>query len=239
MTITIGIDFRDNNTDVGFINIEPNANYTRELTAVGSDYPVAFGGGNHGWTDNNAIANGRNRDSGVDPRLAGLMFVGAPGTSAFRFDLPDGAGTYSIQLAMGDATAGQTGQQIQVKDGIGGTPLIDISGDTTAGQWIGANNTLYPSSAAWAAANIVNGGGAAQVNVNFATAVCQVLLTATGSACTIAHLFITGPIGGGGPSNIYFDVIFREAQDLWERHRKIWRPGKKFWFPPKPRLAIA
>src|SRR5690349_3422013 len=67
-------------------------------------YPVTRGGITFGY-DSLTNIDARDRNSGVDPQLAGLNFIVNSGASVtLRLDLPS-TGNYSIRLAMGDPLA--------------------------------------------------------------------------------------------------------------------------------------
>lgn len=199
MTITVGVDFRDSNAG-GFANIEPTANYTRQLTIVSHDYSRSFGTTTIGWEDDNACANGRDRSAANDPRLAGIMFTTS--TSTYRIDLPS-TGTYSIQVALGDQAYSRANQKLEIFDNV--TSKLVLSGATgAANSFIAADNSVY-THANWVTANTVDGGGTAQVNVTFASTIARFTLGDGSNFNSLAHIFITGPTGGGG------DVLMSQA----------------------------
>ncbi len=214
MPITIGVDCR---TTLGYVSGGAsgnggNVNYYAELASAVLDYPVSFGGTTIGWEDSNANGNSRDRDNTLDVRLAGCMIEGAGATSNFRIDLPT-AGTYSIQVALGDAYGAHANMQLTIKDDT--TTKVTISGSTLgANQWFGADNVLYTSSAAWAAANTVDGGGAAQIDVAFSSAtgpgggpIARFTLADGVNLAAIAHIFITGPAGGPPDTSLMGQIM--------------------------------
>src|SRR5271157_6482568 len=75
-----GFDFRHT---AGFVTDPPGDTYVLSTTA----YPTKGGGTTYGWAKT-SLVQGRDRNAGLDPRLAGINFVnnGAPAT--FNVDLP-------------------------------------------------------------------------------------------------------------------------------------------------------
>jgi hypothetical protein len=91
--------------DVG-INFRATSGYVTdgagETYDLGNAYPQTRGGVTFGWADDRS-GSSRDRNSGNDRRLAGLVFANTTGTY-WRLDLPS-AGTYDIYCACGDASA--------------------------------------------------------------------------------------------------------------------------------------
>jgi hypothetical protein len=94
-----GFNFRQTS---GFVTDGANETYVLS----GDSYPATRNGVTFGWED--APSGDRDRNSGIDRRLAGMNFVSsAAGASAYRFrvDLP-AAGDYAVRLAIGDEANG-------------------------------------------------------------------------------------------------------------------------------------
>src|SRR5271165_4650423 len=89
-----GFDFRNTSN---FVSDPPGDTYVLPTMM----YPTTVNGLTFGWTNINLVQ-GRDRNNGLDPRLAGVNLAtnGMPAT--FYVDLPT-AGTYNLSLAMGDA----------------------------------------------------------------------------------------------------------------------------------------
>ena len=142
------------------------ANTFAELT-IGGDYPtVAPWGRNVSW-EGGATVQARDRNSGNDPRIAGLGFTNAVTDQyTFRIDLA-AAGTYPIALAAGDPSYA-TAVNITIQDSatVLGTP---ISGSTSAPQrFKDATNTEY-TQATWPSSQT-------PVNFTFATTILRVIV---------------------------------------------------------------
>lgn len=155
---------------------------TQFVDDVAGSYPTTANGATFGWVSGFISGKGRDRNSGVDPRLAGIQFEpNAAGQGAiFRVDLPN-SGDYEIRLALGDAGAGQTGQFIEVFDDA--TSKFSLGTLTTAsGEFADATGTLY-TTAAWPGSN-------SAVTHSFASTICRFVLGGSGGGginATIAH----------------------------------------------------
>lgn len=145
MAFPQGVDFRATS---GFVT-DPT-NYTHDLgTTV---YPTASPQGNNiGWVSTSGLG-ARDRNAAIDPRLAGIVFTSAATVSTFKIALP-AAGTYLINIAMGDATQAQSGQFLRIFDGatLLATP-IPANTSTLSGSFLDATNTQY-TAAAWPGSN--------------------------------------------------------------------------------------
>lgn len=134
-----------------------------------------------GWVVD--VAELRDRDDTLDPRLAGISFANTNETRTFRVTLP-ATGSYDIRLAVGDVNP-QTNHQIRVLDNA--TEFISIlTVSTGANEWRDATNTLRTSAADWIANNVA-------VTRNFTSTTLNVQLgpNETGSHA-FAHLSIEG-----------------------------------------------
>lgn len=94
-------------------------------------YPTARTNGNglevtFGYTAGTPDA--RDRSLSVDPKFAGMNFSMDSGT--FRIDLPDGAGTYDVRVAFGDATTSGGFGSFDLNDGA--TSFVSCTASTTA-----------------------------------------------------------------------------------------------------------
>jgi hypothetical protein len=131
-----------------------------------------------GWTVN--PSGGRDRDGGINARVAGICFGNGNGT--FRVDLP-APGVYAVSLAMGDAASPQTASKIIIKDNVT-TKLTIGPHDVGAAEFYDATDTLRASAASWVA-------NQTSVNLTFASTTLLLSLEAAGSNSVIAHLFLS------------------------------------------------
>lgn len=79
-------------------------------------YPTTVGGFTMGW-DNSGVQS-RNRNSGVDARLAGMQFAYTNNDQVWRLDLTDldGAREYTINGGMGDPNTTNATQYAEIRD---------------------------------------------------------------------------------------------------------------------------
>lgn len=113
-------------------------------------YPTVRGGITFGDDDGHFTGlHGRDRNAGIDVRLAGMAF---PSGASMHFRI-DVAGPMTVNLAVGDASNAQTNQQIDVSDSVG----IKFSwGPTNTGgveNFIDATGVNRTSAADWATNN--------------------------------------------------------------------------------------
>ena len=123
-----------------------------ETYDLGLVYPVTRGGFTFGW-DTDISAWARDRDNGVDRRLAGCAgWPNGTGTQkTWQLDLP-ATGTYNLRLALGDTGSAQYDQYLKILDNtttlltiddVGGTEqdhFDDATGvDRAEADWPGAN----------------------------------------------------------------------------------------------------
>lgn len=103
-----------------------------------------------GWDDPPQY---RDRDSGADPRLAGIGFANndGGGVKSLRVDVP--AGNVGVRLAFGDPSNDRTYQEWAVYNDSTLLETIVVSSNTPAGQWRDAFGTLHTSNANWIANN--------------------------------------------------------------------------------------
>ena len=139
-------------------------------------YPVTnmIGGDSvtYGWSDPNATTEvfPRDRDAGIDVRLAGCCFVNVAGDVEhyFRIDLP-ATGQYKIRLALGDASFDHNDYWCDVRDN--GSVLFNVGGgtvDLVAAHFLDANGTDL-TAAAWPGSN-------AQRTITMTSTILQVVL---------------------------------------------------------------
>lgn len=157
-----------------------------EVYVLSTDtYPTTRGGVTFGWESGSPIQ--VNRDSGLDPRLAGINACFSTAPETFRIDLPN-TGTYDIRLAIGDASSGQPSQNWRVKDGT--TQLLTVTGTITSGSFRDATATEY-TGANWPANNTAS-------QQAFATTIFRIETAAFAGSNVIAHVGLSEVTGGGG-----------------------------------------
>lgn len=161
-----------------------------QSAVLGELYPNVYSNGlTAGWIDE---PEERDRNSGVDPRLAGVNQRTNDGTQkVFQVDLPS-AGGYAITLAIGDADNLQAYQYVQVRDGA--TPVITIADadGTASGHFDDATGTDYDS-ATWPGSNT-------PVSVTLSGTTLNVVIGSPAAqlgSTTLAHLSIAQAGGGG------------------------------------------
>ncbi len=172
------IDFR---ASAGFVTDPAGGTYS-----LGETYPTTRGGVTFGWS---APATPRDRNAGVDPRLAGINRTESGVNNDFRLDLPS-AGDYAIRLAMGDMDNGSVNSKVIIKDNT--TTLITIGPHTTGvDQFYDAADASY-TSAAWPGSN-------SPVTKTFATTtlIMSLIGVAGVSDAVIASLQITSVSSAG------------------------------------------
>lgn len=178
-----GFDFRASS---GFVTDPASCTYVigPDGGGVHDQYPTTRNSVTFGFVAWGASDSSRDRDSGIDPRLSGMVYTPNNGTQVdFRIDLLS-AGTYNIALAMGEASSDHTGQRIEILDNT--TSRFSISGDTLGGNFIDANGNAR-SAAAWPGSNTPR-------SITMATTTLIVrfgALTNVGSDTTMAHVRVT------------------------------------------------
>jgi hypothetical protein len=183
--------------DMGF-NFRGTAGYVTDqayaVPVLGEAYPHTYTNGNGdsvnaGWTS--APAGIANRAAGNDARLAGINYSqNNLGACDFQVDLSSGsapgAGTYTIDLAFGDASFAND-QDFRVLDnttilidGGGGTPI-----HTATGHYLDATVTDVAATTSWTGTT---------VNKTFATTTCllrNAVPPGAASNSTAAHFRLT------------------------------------------------
>lgn len=175
----------------GGINFRDSAGYvtdgTDETYCLGDadPYPTTRAGITFGWSTIDGDS-GRDRNSSVDRRLAGINQCSNDGTPCiFRLDLFT-SGTKSICLALGDYGSNQDYQKIEFLDDT--TSLFTIT-DTDGTVFTNFNDAsgVNRTAAAWPGSNVC-------VEHTFATTTMIVKLGSTSAqanSSTIAHLRVT------------------------------------------------
>ncbi len=183
MPFDAGINFR---STAGFVTDGTNETY-----CTSSDfYPTVRGSFTFGWVASGGHVDERDRNAGVDRRLAGINFDSVA-TEYFRLDLPS-TGNYNIHLALGDDSGGNPVEWL-LQDTT--TLLHTYTGTPGAGNFQDATGAVL-SDAAWPASE------AALVAVTFATT--QLRLVVNGASNNVvAHLrAVANAVGTILPSRI-------------------------------------
>lgn len=174
MTVS-GINFRGSS---GFVTDPANCTYC----AIDM-YPTTRGGVTFGWLSVSNVA-AADRSAAVDARLAGINYVSNSSASPMtcRVDLPS-AGTYAINLAIGDQAAASHPQYVQLKDGA--TSLFTMSGVTSAGNSFRDASGAQWSAAAWPGSNVSATITMAGTNLSIIVGSA----TSQSDASVLAHIF--------------------------------------------------
>ncbi len=187
----IGINFRHTS---GYVTDGTNETYCLGATDV---YPVTRGGATFGWISAHEADGNGDRNAGNDRRLAGINYATNDGTpSQFRLDLP-ASGSWTIHLAMGDASYPKGYQYVKITDGSGGT---------ASQHFDDATGTDYANTA-WAASET-------GVAVTFSGTVLWLLLGSPGAQSaqsTLAHLRVVQAGGAAVPPSAFW---WEHAYDL-------------------------
>ncbi len=140
-----GFDFRNTSN---FVTDPPGDTYVLPSTT----YPTTVNGVTFGWTNSNLVQ-GRDRDSTIDPRLAGVNLATNGSPATFYVDLP-ASGTYNLTLALGDAGYQACWVQCQVQFLDGSTVLSTLTlGPENLGYFYDATGQDW-SAAAWPTSNV-------------------------------------------------------------------------------------
>lgn len=145
-----GLNFR---STAGFVTDGANedgvtggiATYPTSMTIDGDTFDVGWG------TPGNIQP--RDRDSGLDPRLAGLHFIANADavTALFRVDLP-APGVYELTLASGDPNSATVAPYWQIRDDATVLETVDLTSAPIAqGRFYDINQTLHTTAANWVA----------------------------------------------------------------------------------------
>ena len=140
-----GFDFRNTST---FVTDPPGSTYVLSSTL----YPTTVNGVTFGWVSNKYVG-ARDRNSSVDPRLAGINYVSNGSPATFYVDLP-AAGIYTVALAMGDLNNNLCSVQCQVQFLDGSTVLATVLGSQLAASYFYDANGNVWSKSNWPTKNL-------------------------------------------------------------------------------------
>ncbi len=178
MPFDCGINFRATS---GFVT--DGANETYSIGGVDTSfYPITRAGFTFGWVSSGAGLDQRDRNAGVDRRLAGIVFSSVPG-DYFRLDLPS-TGNYDIHLALGDDSGGNP-VEWKLQDTT--TLLATYTGTPGAGNFQDASGATL-SAANWP------GSEAPLANQTFATTQLRLVVNGSGNN-VVAHLRVVAVAG--------------------------------------------
>jgi hypothetical protein len=163
----------------------------------GDDYPTTRGGFTFGWEDRGGgNPRGRNRDSGVNAKLAGINFTNDGLTRNLRIDL---SGSLKVRLGIGDAAVGQSNAGVDVRDSAGSK--FSHSGLTVGPSAIyDATGVSRSSAADWVSNN------AQSAAFTFADYV-RVRLDGAGTASVLAHVEVEEQAAAGQPTTRRFGMV--------------------------------
>ena len=181
-----GLNFRATS---GFVTDGGDETYVLDPNVEGK-YPITRNGVTFGYTD--AIispAQVRDRNSGIDRRLAGVHFWDISGAGSypglFRVDLP-AAGQYKIGLAAGDASSSRATGFAEVRDDTTVLVTIDHASGFTSGANFRDATDVELSAANWPGSNTL-------ATVTFATTILRLAIGKYNPGSLdgwIAHLYI-------------------------------------------------
>ena len=146
MAFKEGFNFR---ATVGYVTDPADTQFV-----AGTDtYPTTANGVTFGWSS--VTGNTRDRNSGIDARLAGIVFSpNAAGPQiTFRVDL-DSAVEHEITLAVGDATSQQDNVYCDLQDNTTSFRTIDES-PVPSQDFVDATDVVRTSAADWVSNNAV------------------------------------------------------------------------------------
>lgn len=195
MALPQGIAFRNT---LGYVT--DAANYDAQTSAT-ADFPRTSAQGNTvGLLD--SIGFTANRDTGVDPRLAG---VAVSFGSGYRFQITTpSAANYRIGLAGGDATTGGGDSSVNMYDNTSNLGSLCNRTSMAAGDFADSTNTVY-TAANWPSSQALS-------TFTFSTTAAIWQVNGTGSADKISSLYIEAVGGGGGGKPaLYYDMQRRQA----------------------------
>lgn len=175
--------------DIG-INFRASSGYvtdgTDETYCLAEAYPVTRGGFTFGFSVGIGWIDSRDRDSGLDRRLAGIIFTPNSGTNQATFRIDISPGEYLIRLSLGDAGSAQGYQYCQLKDDTSVIATIADTNGTNAAEFTDATGTTY-SAANWPGSNT-------PINHTFTSSILNVVIGSPDAqlqSTTITHLFLS------------------------------------------------
>lgn len=142
-----GINFR---VTSGYVTDGTNDTYCLAATdgSTCDEYPTTRGGVTFGWEDNGeANPNGRDRNNGVDARLAGMHFI--IGSDVFTYDFRlDKTGSLKVDVGFGDEASAAGGVTCSIRDS-GGEKFAVADATLGAAEFLDATDAKRTSVADW------------------------------------------------------------------------------------------
>ena len=124
---------RGYNGRIGKTEINFRDSYNYVANPLGSSYAhdTQTYDSRDGWGWSSAVT-GLNRSTSVDARIAGIHYTSTDGVY-FRYDLPNGPGTYRVHAGVCNAGTGAAVTGWNFRDGVGGTSLHTLTEPTNSG----------------------------------------------------------------------------------------------------------
>ncbi len=192
MAVDIGLNFRGTE-----VYVTDGAGETHVLE--GDTYPTTRDGVTFGWED--GASDGRDRDSTIDARLAGIHFTANTLFERFRVDL-DSAVSHDINAAFGDADFAAAAD-FEMRDD---TTVFESHDVATAAklEFIDAGGTVRTSVSDWVSNNT-------QISRTFTSTIFRMAMVKPVSASfsRIAHLKIA-QAAASGASLLLMQKSFRQ-----------------------------
>ncbi len=223
MSVNIGFNFRGSS---GYVTDPANTTYSLGNTFE-ANYPITRAGYTFGWdpAGSGQVDFGVDRNSGNDPRLAGIVFYNGGPAATFQLDLPN-AGTFDIYLAIGDAVGGTGLTTVTLKDNT--TTLWSVTqASTTGNSFTDAQGNEY-TAANWPANNMPQAA-------TFATTTLRIVLGTSPAFQGLAHLAVVEQVGGGSPGpgspsgnpwNAYAQQRIKTLlKRRWAKAGPLWTPS--------------
>lgn len=137
----------------------------------------------YGWETTSSSYQSRDRDNGIDRRLAGVTFDTTGGVIVvdYRIDLA-ATGAYNIRCAIGDAGGARTDQKLEIFDDATSLGVLFSGVSPSAGSFVDATGTTY-TAANWPGSNTA-------VQLTFSSTICRFRLGDDTNLVTVAHLSI-------------------------------------------------
>ena len=151
MAVSLPIGFNFRGSEAYVTDLSPDVFIKAANDGSSPDYAASPG---YGFTGESSVF-GTNRDSGINARLAGIMFIAGssdPSNAEFRIDT--GSGGFLARMAIGDAGNAHTNYRVQLFDGSNTTAIATVSGSSVAeDQWVDATGVTRTSASDWVSNN--------------------------------------------------------------------------------------
>jgi hypothetical protein len=187
MALPQGINFRQT---VGFVTDAANDSFEGDGAAflTPPTYPRTTAQGNNvGWENGNNV-NERDRQSGNNPKLAGLHGPSAAGDlNDYRIDLPS-AGTYRVRIAAGDGTYANS-CKVELFDTSTSKGVLCNGATGAANSFFDATGTIY-TAANWPASNTY-------FQATFSTSILRFRNGAATFFSPLAHVYVEAVAAAG------------------------------------------